>query len=84
MAAPLFPYNLPIEGLNQENSVYYGSYVTPITLRLRMDDIANYYGFGFDQDYKDFPCKCKSKNCVGYIVRSESRWRIKKFKKNKS
>ena len=49
MAAPLFPYNLPIEGLNQENSVYYGSYVTPITLRLRMDDIANYYGFGFDQ-----------------------------------
>ena len=42
------------------------------------------YGFGFDEDYKDFPCKCRSKNCVGYIVRSESRWRIKKSKSYKS
>ena len=41
------------------------------------------YGFGYDSDYKQFPCKCKSKNCCGYIVRTESRWRInKKFKKN--
>ena len=36
------------------------------------------YGFGFDEYYKDFPCKCRSKNCVGYIVREGSRWRIKK------
>ena len=36
------------------------------------------YGFGFDEHYKDFPCKCRSKNCVGYIVREGSRWRIKK------
>ena len=35
------------------------------------------YGFGFDQDYRDFPCKCGSKKCVGYIVREGSRWRIK-------
>ena len=41
------------------------------------------YGFGYDSDYKQFPCKCKSENCCGYIVRTESRWRInKKFKKN--
>ena len=41
------------------------------------------YGFSYDSDYKDFPCRCQSKNCCGYIVRSESRWRInKKFKKN--
>ena len=39
------------------------------------------YGFGYDEDYKDFPCKCKSNNCAGYIVRTESRWRIKKLKK---
>ena len=27
------------------------------------------YGFGYDEeDYKQFPCKCKSKNCCGYIV----------------
>ena len=43
------------------------------------------YGFSYDSDYKQFPCKCKSKNCCGYIVRTESRWRInKKFKKTKS
>ncbi len=38
------------------------------------------YGFSYDKDYKQFPCKCGDKNCVGYIVRSESRWRIKKAK----
>ena len=36
------------------------------------------YGFGFDEDYKQFPCKCGAKNCCGYIVREESRWRINK------
>ena len=41
------------------------------------------YGFGYDADYKQYPCKCLSMNCVGYIVREGSRWRInKKFKKN--
>jgi len=40
------------------------------------------YGFGYDADYKQFPCKCRSINCVGYIVREGSRWRIsKKIKK---
>ncbi len=38
------------------------------------------YGFGYDEYYKDFPCKCGSKNCVGFIVREGSRWRIKKQK----
>ena len=42
------------------------------------------YGFGYDADYKQFPCKCGSMNCVGYIVREGSRWRInKKLKKYK-
>ena len=36
------------------------------------------YGFSFDKDYKQYVCKCKAKNCVGYIVREGSRWRIKK------
>ena len=40
------------------------------------------YGFSFDENYKDFPCKCGSKNCCGYIVREGSRWRIKKKKRN--
>ena len=38
------------------------------------------YGFSFDKDYKQYVCKCGSKNCVGYIVREGSRWRIKKTK----
>tara|TARA_B100001996_G_scaffold288414_1_gene228667 strand:+ start:1149 stop:1625 length:477 start_codon:yes stop_codon:yes gene_type:complete len=46
------------------------------------DELTCDYGFGFDEDYKKFPCKCGSNNCVGYIVREGSRWRInKKFKK---
>jgi Proteins containing SET domain len=36
------------------------------------------YGFGYDKDYKQFPCNCREKNCCGYIVRAESRWRINK------
>ena len=38
------------------------------------------YGFSFDKDYKQYICKCGAKNCVGYIVREGSRWRIKKAK----
>jgi len=38
------------------------------------------YGFSFDKDYKQYICKCGGKNCVGYIVREGSRWRIKKSK----
>ena len=46
------------------------------------DELTYDYGFSFDKDYKQFPCRCGSKNCVGYIVREESRWRInKKFSK---
>ena len=41
------------------------------------------YGFSFDEDYKNYPCRCKSKNCCGYIVREGSRWRIKKKKRQK-
>ena len=44
------------------------------------DELSYDYGFSFDKDYRQFPCKCGSKNCVGYIVREGSRWRIKKKK----
>ena len=39
------------------------------------------YGFSFDKNYKDFPCRCGAKNCIGFIVNSYSRWRVKKSKK---
>ena len=44
------------------------------------DELSYDYGFSFDQDYKQYPCKCGSRKCVGYIVRENSRWRIKKLK----
>ena len=49
------------------------------------DELSYDYGFGFDEDYRQFPCKCGSNNCCGYIVREGSRWRInKKFKRKKT
>jgi len=42
------------------------------------EELSYDYGFGYDEDYKQFICKCGAKNCVGYIVREGSRWRIKK------
>jgi SET domain-containing protein len=47
------------------------------------EELSYDYGFGFDEDFKQFPCKCRAKNCCGYIVREGSRWRIKKRKKQK-
>ena len=44
------------------------------------EELSYDYGFGYDEYYKDFPCRCGSKNCAGYIVREGSRWRIKKQK----
>ena len=37
------------------------------------------YGFSYDENLQAISrCKCGSKNCCGYIVRAESRWRINK------
>ncbi|MDB9799431.1 SET domain-containing protein-lysine N-methyltransferase [Pelagibacteraceae bacterium] len=48
------------------------------------EELSYDYGFGYDENYKDFVCKCGSSNCCGYIVREGSRWRIKKKYANKS
>ena len=45
------------------------------------EELSLVYGFSYDKDYKQFPCKCGANNCVGYIIREGSRWRIKKSKK---
>ncbi len=47
------------------------------------DELSYDYGFAFDEDFRQFPCKCGSKNCIGYIVREGSRWRVKKIKNKK-
>ena len=43
------------------------------------DELTYDYGFSFDKDYKQYVCNCGSENCVGFIVREGSRWRIKKI-----
>ena len=58
-------------------------WITTIKDIKKSEELSYDYGFGYDVDYKQFPCKCGTQNCVGYIVREGSRWRInKKFKKN--
>ena len=33
------------------------------------EELSYDYGFSFDEDFKDYPCKCNSKNCCGFIVK---------------
>ena len=42
------------------------------------DELSYVFGFSFDKDYKNYPCRGGSKECVGYIIREGSRWRLKK------
>ena len=44
------------------------------------EELSYDYGFSFDEDFKNYPCRCGSKNCCGYIIREGSRWRINKKK----
>ena len=53
-------------------------WVTAIRDIKKGEELTCDYGFSYDTGYKQFPCKCGSKNCVGYIVREGSRWRINK------
>ncbi len=53
-------------------------WITAIRNIKKNEELSYDYGFSYDSDYKQFPCKCGSKNCVGYIVREGSRWRLKK------
>ena len=42
------------------------------------------YDYGYDMgSFEDHPCRCGSKNCVGFIVRSNLRWRVLKKIQNK-
>ena len=48
------------------------------------EELSYDYGFSYDENYKDFVCKCGERNCCGYIVREGSRWRINKKYANTS
>ena len=53
-------------------------WITAIKFIKKGEELSYDYGFGYDQDYKQFPCKCGTKKCCGFIVREGSRWRINK------
>ncbi len=43
------------------------------------------YGYEFDKDdYIDHICKCKSLNCIGYIISSDDRKKFKKYIRKKN
>ena len=77
-----FPWNTAglINHSCDPNSQYDGKglkiWITAIKDIKKGEEFTCDYGFSFDKDYKQFPCKCRAKNCCGYIVREESRWRI--------
>jgi len=39
------------------------------------------YNFEYDKDYKDDPCKCGAKRCVGYILDEDDWPKLKRAKK---
>lgn len=48
------------------------------------DELSYDYGYSFDKnDFRDHLCKCGSKNCIGYIISSDDRQKLKKYLKNK-
>ena len=55
-------------------------WITSVKDIKKNEELSYDYGFGYDRDYKQFPCKCAAENCCGYIVREGSRWRIKNKK----
>ena len=79
-----FPWNIAglVNHSCNANSQYDGKglkiWITATKDIRKGEEITCDYGFGFDKDYKQFPCKCRAKNCCGYIVQEESRWRINK------
>ena len=45
----------------------------------RGEELCYDYGFSYDKFYKNYPCRCRSENCIGFIIRQGSRWRVKKL-----
>lgn len=37
------------------------------------------YDYGFDfENWRDHPCRCGTPECIGYIVRKNQRWRVRR------
>ena len=46
------------------------------------EELSFNYGFGLD-DYEDHPCRCGSKNCIGYIIADDYRPELRRILKKK-
>jgi len=59
-------------------------WITAIKDIKKGEELGYDYGYDYD-DFKDHPCKCGSKNCIGYIVAEEHWPKVKRAlaKKNK-
>ena len=48
------------------------------------DELSYDYGFEFDKDdYKDYKCKCGNKNCIGFIISKDDRYKIRRLMRKK-
>ena len=46
------------------------------------EELSYNYGYGWDKDFVDHPCKCGSNNCIGYILDKKYWRKVKKFLTN--
>ena len=48
------------------------------------EELSYDYGYEFDKDdYKDHKCKCGSKKCIGYIISSDQRYKLRRLQNKK-
>ena len=67
--------NCEVEIINNE------IWISAIKNIKKYTELSYNYGYSYDTDYVDHVCKCRSSNCVGYIL-DEDHWPKLKNKKN--
>ncbi len=59
-------------------------WISSIRTIKKNEELSYDYGFEFDKDdYKDYKCRCNSKNCIGYIISKDDWPKYKRFVKKK-
>ena len=59
-------------------------WISAIKNIIKNEELSYDYGYEFDvDDYKDHICKCGAINCIGYIISSDDRHKLRKLQKRK-
>ena len=59
-------------------------WISAIKNIIKNEELSYDYGYEFDvDDYKDHKCKCGASNCIGYIISSDDRHKLRKLQKRK-